>query len=125
MLSHNFNLMKKFMFVLLLAIVAMVTPTSCQPAHEFPTVFQDENGAQYGNSFDEIWDFHESDIVFLESMPDSNGNWVAIYYNDTEPNPELYIYNMVWDKCYQRTILKDSSTIAYMTHWLKETDVSE
>ena len=117
--------MKKFMFVLLLAIVAMVTPCACQSTHEFPAIFQDKNGALYGNSFDEIWDYHESDIVLLESLPDSNGNWIAIYYNDTEPDPELYIYNMVWDRCCQRTILRDSSTIEYMSHWLKETDVRE
>lgn len=89
--------------LILIALIALGMSASAQTTTRvfFIDTIVSSNGISYTNTFDEIYQYHESDALIYETDSDANGNWVTIYYDDTAKEPTVYIYYMAEELCYK------------------------
>ena len=76
--------------------------------------------ATYTNTYDDIYQYHESDWIIGETDSDKYGQWWMAFYMDNCAQPTVYVYYMIEELCYRMETYSDANTVLQAELIIKE-----
>jgi hypothetical protein len=111
--------MKRLVIIILVLLAFGVVVSAQNMENTLPSVVvttdtvTDRDNIQYLLDLDQISEYHESDWLVEEGDYNEDGEWIKVYFNDTRPQQEVYVYYMKWNNCYKLEIYLDEDSIRY------------